>query len=273
MRAAIFNGPHSITVGQRPDPAIQEPTDAIVRVVLGCVCGSDLWYYRGESPHAVGSIGHEFIGVVEDIGSEVDGIAKGDFVVAPFVYCDMSCPHCRAGVTPHCIAGGSFGNGEIDGGQGEAVRVPLAGSSLIAVPGSLSDHSEQTLRSLLALSDVMCTGHHAAVCGRVEKGDTVAVVGDGAVGLSAVLASKRLGAERIIALSRNPVRQEVAREFGATDILAERGDDAIAAVSELTNGIGVDAALECRHRPIDDHRASHRPTRLDRWCCRCTSRR
>jgi len=245
MRAAIFYGPHSITVGERPDPAIQEPTDAIVRVVLGCVCGSDLWYYRGESPHAVGSIGHEFIGVVEDIGSEVDGIAKGDFVVAPFVYCDMSCPHCRAGVTSHCIAGGSFGNGEIDGGQGEAVRVPLAGSSLIAVPGSLSDHSEQTLRSLLALSDVMCTGHHAAVCGRVEKGDTVAVVGDGAVGLSAVLASKRLGAERIIALSRNPVRQEIAREFGATDILAERGDDAIAAVSELTNGIGVDAALEC----------------------------
>jgi len=203
MRAAIFNGPHSITVGDRPDPAIQEPTDAIVRVVLGCVCGSDLWYYRGESPHAVGSIGHEFIGVVEDIGSEVDGVAKGDFVVAPFVYCDMSCPHCRAGVTSHCIAGGSFGNGEIDGGQGEAVRVPLAGSTLVPVPGSSSGHSDQTLRSLLALSDVMRTGHHAAVCGRVAKGDT------------------------------------------ATDILAERGEDAITAVLELTNGIGVDAALEC----------------------------
>jgi threonine dehydrogenase-like Zn-dependent dehydrogenase len=245
MRAAIFNGPHSITVGERPDPAIHEPTDAIVRVVLGCVCGSDLWYYRGESPHAVGSIGHEFIGVVEDIGSEVHGVAKGDFVVAPFVYCDMSCPHCLAGVTSHCVVGGSFGNGEIDGGQGEAVRVPLAASSLVSVPGSRSDYSDQTLRSLLALSDVMCTGHYAAICGRVKKGDTVAVVGDGAVGLSAILGSKRLGAERIIALSRNPVRQQVAHEFGATDILSERGDDAIATVLELTNGIGVDAALEC----------------------------
>ena len=245
MRAAVFYGPRSIEVADRPDPVIFEPTDAIVRVVRGCVCGSDLWYYRGESPHAVGSIGHEFIGIVEDIGSEVDGIAKGELVVAPFVYCDMTCPHCLAGVTSHCLAGGSFGNGEIDGGQGEAVRVPLAGSSLIPVPGSPSDHSDETLRSLLALSDVMCTGHHAAVCGRVAKGDTVAVVGDGAVGLSAVLASKRLGAERIIALSRNPVRQQVAREFGATDILAERGDEAIAAVLELTNGIGVDAALEC----------------------------
>jgi threonine dehydrogenase-like Zn-dependent dehydrogenase len=245
VRAAVFYGPRSIEVADRPDPVIHEPTDGIVRVVLGCVCGSDLWYYRGESPHAVGSIGHEFIGIVEDIGSEVDGIAKGELVVAPFVYCDMTCPHCLAGVTSHCLAGGSFGNGEIDGGQGEAVRVPLAGSSLIPVPGSPSDHSDETLRSLLALSDVMCTGHHAAVCGRVAKGDTVAVVGDGAVGLSAVLASKRLGAERIIALSRNPVRQQVAREFGATDILAERGDEAIAAVLELTNGIGVDAALEC----------------------------
>lgn len=245
MRAAIFNGPHSITAGERPDPAVREPADAVVCVVLGCVCGSDLWYYRGESPHAAGSIGHEFIGIVEDAGSEVGGIAQGDLVVAPFVFCDMSCPHCRAGVTSHCVAGGSFGNGEIDGGQGEAVRVPLAGSSLIPVPGSPSEHSDQMLRSLLALSDVMCTGHHAAVCGLAGKGDTVAVVGDGAVGLCAVLASKRLGAERIIALSRNPVRQQVALEFGATGILAERGDDAIAAVLELTSGIGVDAALEC----------------------------
>src|ERR1700761_6621725 len=223
MRAAIFKGAGDVEAGQRPDPVIQEPTDAVVRVVLGCVCGSDLWYYRGESPHAVGSIGHEFIGIVEEIGSEVHGIAKGDLVIAPFVFCDMSCPHCVAGMTSHCVAGGSFGNGEIDGGQGEAVRVPLAASSLVPVPGPPSGHSDQTLRSLLALSDVMCTGHHAAMCARVEKGDTVAVVGDGAVGLSAVLASKRLGAERIIVLSRNPVRQKVAREFGATDILTERG--------------------------------------------------
>ena len=245
MRAAIFNGPHSITVGQRPDPVIQEPTDAIVRVVLGCVCGSDLWYYRGDSDHAVGSIGHEFIGIVEDTGSDVVGIATGDLVIAPFVYCDMSCPHCRVGMTSYCLAGGSFGNGTTDGGQGEVVRVPLAGSSLVPVPGTATEHSAQTLRSLLALSDVMCTGHHAAVCARVTKGDTVAVVGDGAVGLSAVLAAQRLGAGRIIALSGNPIRQKVALEFGATDILVERGDDATAAVLELTNGIGVDAALEC----------------------------
>ncbi|TMB91771.1 MAG: zinc-dependent alcohol dehydrogenase family protein [Chloroflexi bacterium] len=245
MRAAIFNGPKDISVGERPDPVIKEPTDAIVRVVLGCVCGSDLWYYRGESPHAHGSIGHEFIGLVEDCGSAVSGLAKGDLVVAPFVFCDMACPHCKAGATFACLHGGSFGNGEIDGGQGEAVRVPLAGSSLVKVPGFPSKHSDETLRSLLALSDVMCTGHHAAVCGRVQEGDTVAVVGDGAVGLCAVLASKRLGAERIIALSRNPARQQVAREFGATDILVERGDEAIKAVLDLTGGIGVDAALEC----------------------------
>lgn len=245
MRAAIFNGPKDITVGERPDPVINQPTEAIVRVVLGSVCGSDLWYYRGESPHAIGSIGHEFIGIVEDFGSEVTGLAKGDLVVAPFVFCDMTCGHCKAGATFACARGGSFGNGQVDGGQGEAVGVPLAGSSLVKVPASPSRHSDEILRSLVTLSDVMCTGHHAAVCGRVEKGDTVAVVGDGAVGLCAVLASKRLGAERIIALSRNPARQQVAREFGATDILTERGDDAIAAVLELTDGIGVDAALEC----------------------------
>ena len=245
MRGAIFNGPHSIGVGERPDPAITESTDAIVRVVLGCVCGSDLWYYRGETPHAIGSIGHEFIGIVEEIGAEVHGVAKGNLVVAPFVYCDGSCPNCQVGMTSHCLAGGSFGNGTTDGGQGEMVRVPLAGSSLVPVPGAPSSHSDEVLRSLLALSDVMCTGHHAAVCARVEPGDTVAVVGDGAVGLSAVLASKRLGASRIIALSRNPSRQRLAEDFGATDIVVERGDDAIAAVMELTDGIGVDAALEC----------------------------
>ena len=245
MRAAIFNGPHSIGVGERPDPAITESTDAVVRVVLGCVCGSDLWYYRGETPHAIGSIGHEFIGIVEEIGAEVHGVAKGNLVVAPFVYCDGSCPNCQVGMTSHCLAGGSFGNGTTDGGQGEMVRVPLAGSSLVPVPGAPSSHSDEVLRSLLALSDVMCTGHHAAVCARVEPGDTVAVVGDGAVGLSAVLASKRLGASRIIALSRNPSRQRLAEDFGATDIVVERGDDAIAAVMELTDGIGVNAALEC----------------------------
>ncbi|HTW98811.1 MAG TPA: alcohol dehydrogenase catalytic domain-containing protein [Acidimicrobiales bacterium] len=243
MRAAVFNGPGSIGVADRPDPVIKEPTDAIVRVVLACVCGSDLWYFRGESPHAVGSIGHEFIGVVEDVGSEVAGIAMGDLVIAPFIFSDMSCPNCQNGSTISCVQGGNFGDGVIDGGQGEAVRVPLAGSTLVAVPGS--GHSAETLRSLLSLSDVMSTGHHAAVSAGVGQGQVVAVVGDGAVGLCAVLASSRLGAERIIALSRHPERQRLASEFGATDIVEARGDDAIETAIELTGGIGVDAALEC----------------------------
>jgi len=243
MRAAIFNGPGSIDIGERPDPTIQEPTDAIVRVVLACVCGSDLWYWRGESEHAVGSIGHEFIGVVEEVGAEVKGVTVGDFVIAPFIFSDMSCPHCLNGSTLSCVQGGNFGNGEIDGGQGEAVRVPLAGTTL--VPVSDSDHSDEMLKSLLTLSDVMATGHHAAVSGGVKRGGTVAVVGDGAVGLCAVLASKRLGAERVIALSRHPERQKLALEFGATDLVEERGEPAVQAVLELTDGVGADAALEC----------------------------
>src|SRR5438309_1588106 len=243
MRAAVYKGPHSIEVAERPDPVIAASTDAVVRVVLGCVCGSDLWYYRGESPHAEGSIGHEFIGVVEDVGTEVRSVAKGDFVIAPFKYCDGTCVHCRAGLSSQCVAGGAFGDGKIDGGQGEAVRVPLAGGTLVRVPGS--GHSDETLRSLLALSDVMCTGHHAAVSAGVRSGSVVGVVGDGAVGLCGIIAALRLGATRIIALSRNPSRQELARSFGATDIIAERGEAAIAAIQELTNGVGVDAALEC----------------------------
>jgi threonine dehydrogenase-like Zn-dependent dehydrogenase len=243
MRAAIFNGPRQIEVGERPDPAITAPTDAIVRVALGCVCGSDLWYYRGESPHDLGPIGHEFIGVVTDTGSAVTALAEGDFVVAPFTYNDGTCPNCLAGWTSNCANGGSFGNHGIDGGQGEAVRVPFADATLVKVPES--GYDDATMRSLLALSDVMCTGHHAAVSGGVKPGDTVAVVGDGAVGLCATIAAKRLGAERIIALSRNPARQALAREFGATDIVAERGDAATEAIMAMTDGIGVDAALEC----------------------------
>ena len=243
MKAAIFNGPGTVEVGERPDPVVQEPTDAVVRVVLGCVCGSDLWYYRGESPHAAGSIGHEFIGIVEQTGADVHSVREGDLVVAPFIYSDMTCPHCLNGSTISCRVGGNFGNGQIDGGQGEAVRVPQANGTLVPVPGS--GHSDAVLRSLLALSDVMSTGHHAAAVAGVKEGDTVAVVGDGAVGLSAVLASRRLGAERIIALSRNPERQEIAREFGATDIIEARGEEANQAVLDLTGGIGADAALEC----------------------------
>ncbi len=242
MRAAVFNEPWSIGVAERPDPAIAEPTDAVVRVVLACVCGSDLWYYRGESPFEPGPIGHEFIGIVEDVGAEVRGVGKGDLVISPFAFSDGTCPHCRHGITTACISGGFYpANG--DGGQGDAVRVPLADGTLVVVPRS--GHSDEMLLSLLTLSDVMATGHHAAVCAEVKRGDTVAVVGDGAVGVSGVLAAKRLGAERIIALSRKPVRQELARTFGATDIVAERGQAATEDVLELTDGVGVDATLEC----------------------------
>src|SRR3954453_3083764 len=223
MRAAIFNGPQSVTVGDRRDPSIDEPTDAIVRVTHSCVCGSDLWYYRGDSEFEPGPIGHEFIGVVEELGSDVSNVRKGDFVIAPFAYQDGTCPHCQHGITTACMNGGFYPmNG--DGGQGEAVRVPLADGSLFPVPGS--GHSDEMLASLLTLSDVFPTGHHAAVCAGVKEGDTVAVVGDGAVGLSAVLAAKRLGADRIIALTRHAARQALAREFGATDVVEQRGDEA-----------------------------------------------
>jgi threonine dehydrogenase-like Zn-dependent dehydrogenase len=242
MRAALFIGPHRVEAGDRPDPVIVEPTDAIVRVVLTCVCGSDLWYYRGDSPFPPGPIGHEFIGVVEDVGAEVRDVKAGELVIAPFAFSDGTCPHCRHGITSACVAGGFYPmNG--DGGQGEAVRVPLADGSLVPVPGT--GHSDEMLASLLTLSDVMSTGHHAAVCAGVRAGSTVAVVGDGAVGLSGVLAARRLGAGRIIALSRNPARQELARGFGATDLVEQRGEQATEAVLELTGGIGVDAALEC----------------------------
>ena len=243
MRAALFAGPRSIQVGERPDPVVGAPTDAVVRVVLGCVCGSDLWYYRGESPHDLGPIGHEFIGLVEQVGPAVHMIGNGDLVIAPFTFNDGTCPNCRAGWTANCVAGGAFGNRGIDGGQGEAVRVPFADATLVRVPGV--DHPDETMRSLLTLSDVMCTGHHVAVSAGVRSGSVVAVVGDGAVGLCAVIAARRLGADRVVALSRNPARQKLARSFGATDIIAERGDAAIEAVHQLTGGIGVDAALEC----------------------------
>ena len=243
MKAALFEGKGKITLGERPDPSIQAPTDAVVRVVMGCVCGSDLWYYRGINPHKVGSIGHEFIGVVEAVGADIVHLQPGDFVVAPFTYCDGTCANCRAGYTSQCVHGGSFGNGDIDGGQGEFVRVPLADATLVKVPSS--EYSEDTLASLLALSDVMCTGYHAAVSADVTIGDTVAIIGDGAVGLCAVIAARLKGAERIIALSHHPTRQQLATAFGATDIVDARGDAAVATVLQLTHGVGVDAALEC----------------------------
>ena len=246
MKAAIFKGKDTIEVGTRPEPRIEDPTDAVVRVVRGCVCGSDLWYYRGINAHKVGSIGHEYIGVIETVGPQVRDLAVGDFVIAPFTYSDGTCPACQAGYQSNCLHGGAFGNGDTDGGQGEKVRSPFADATLVKVPNPPQGRfTDAQLASFTALSDVACTGYHAAVSAGVKAGDTVAVVGDGAVGLSAVMGARKLGATRIIALSRNPARQAVAKEFGATDIVEERGDDAVQAVLRLTDGGGVDAALEC----------------------------
>jgi alcohol dehydrogenase len=245
MKAAIFKGKGAIAVEERPKPTINNPTDAIVRVVLACVCGSDLWYYRGESDHLVGSIGHEFIGVVDEIGTDVSTVAVGNFVIAPFAWSDGVCKNCEAGFHTACIHGGFFGGGtEGDGGQAEFVRVPQADGTLVAVPDA--DFSDKTMASLLALTDVMSTGYHAAVSADVQPGDTVAVVGDGAVGLSGVLSASMLGAERIIVLgSTHEDRHRLAREWGATDIISVRGDDAIRAVHDLTDGYGASAVLEC----------------------------
>ncbi len=244
MKAAIFKGTGIIAVENVPKPVITEQTDAIIRVVRACVCGSDLWYYRGLAQHNEGTIGHECIGVVEETGMAVTDITKGDFVIVPFAFSDGTCPNCQNGFQTACVHGGYFGGGTgDDGGQAEFVRVPQADGTLVVVPQG--DYSDEMLASLLALSDVMGTGYHAAVSAGVKAGDTVVVVGDGAVGLSGVLSAQLLGAKRIIALSRNPSRQALAKEFGATDILAERGNTAIERIMELTDGIGADAVLEC----------------------------
>ena len=265
MRAAIFHEPRRIEAGDRPDASLQEPTDAIVRVVLACVCGSDLWYYRGDSPFEPGPIGHEFVGVVEEVGAEVGSLSEGDLVISPFAFSDGTCPNCQHGITTACMNGGFFPmNG--DGGQGEAVRVPLAASTLVTVPGS--GHSDEMMRSLLSLSDVMGTGHHAAVCAGVEAGQTVAVVGDGAVGLSGVLAAKRLGAERIIALSRHADRQELAKKFGATDIVAERGED----MREVVDSQSAFCSLKYFSAPGAAGRAGlWRPSRLISLAAACAA--
>jgi alcohol dehydrogenase len=245
VKTAIFNGKGDIAVEERPKPAVNEPTDAIVRVVLACVCGSDLWFYRGISDLPHGSVGHEFIGVVDDIGDDVHDLAVGDFVISPFSWSDGTCKNCEAGFHTACVHGGFFGQGgEGDGGQAEFVRVPHADGTLVKVEGS--DFSEETLASLLALSDVMATGYHAAVSAGVKVRDTVAVVGDGAVGLSGVLSATMLGAERIIVLgSRTESRHALAREWGATDIITDRGEAAVKALQDLTDGYGADAVLEC----------------------------
>ncbi len=247
MRSTMIHAPGDVRIENVPDPAISAPTDAIVRIVRTCVCGSDLWAYRGtepvDQPHP---IGHEFIGVVEESGPE-SSIKPGTFVISPFTDSDGTCQHCTNGIFTSCVQGGFWGGlnraGEqLGGAQSEYIRVPFADGTLVA----LDDHPDDAmLPSLLTLSDVMGTGHHAALMANVRPGASVVVVGDGAVGLCGVLAAKRLGAERIIAMSRHESRQQLAREFGATDVVAERGKEGVARVKELLGGSGADCALEC----------------------------
>ncbi|MGC4948152.1 zinc-dependent alcohol dehydrogenase family protein [Streptomyces sp. DT224] len=244
MRATVIHAPHDIRVEEVPDPVIQQPTDVVLRVLRACICGSDLWAYRGESARQPGQrIGHEFLGIVEEAGPEVRGFSAGDLVVAPFVWSDGRCAYCAEGLTTSCPQGGFWGSVGSDGGQGEAVRVPFADGTLVALPAAAAS-DDRLLTGLLALSDVLGTGHHAAVGAGVRAGSTVAVVGDGAVGLCGVMAAKRLGAERIIALGRHPARTDIARDFGATDVVAERGDAAVAAVRELLGGEGAHCVIE-----------------------------
>lgn len=249
MRATLLHGAGDIRVSTVPDPSLRDPRDALVRVTHSCICGSDLWPYRSAPEAAEGRrIGHEFLGVVEEVGADVTKFAPGDQVIAPFMYSDGTCTHCRNGWPTSCISGGNWGGDDtfgrlVDGGQGEYVRVPLADGTLVAVP---ADTDPGLAPALLALSDVMGTGHHAAVMARVRPGSTVAVVGDGAVGLCAVLAARRLGASRIIALSRHDDRWRLAEHFGATDRVSERDSvEAAAQVRDMTAGVGVDSALEC----------------------------
>src|SRR5436190_5592216 len=243
MQATVMYGAHDVRVEQVPDARLVETTDALVRVTRACICGSDLWPYNAMPPSAVGNrMGHEFIGIVEDLGTAVQTVKKGDLVVAPFAWSDGTCEFCRRGLQTSCLHGGWWGGTELDGGQGEAVRIPQADGTLVVLPVG-PDHA--LMPSLLTLSDVMGTGHHAALAARVGPGKITAVVGDGAVGLCGVIAARRLGAEQIIMLGRHPDRIALAREFGATDVVSERGDEAVARVRDLTNGFGVHSVLEC----------------------------
>jgi alcohol dehydrogenase len=243
VRATIYHGPGDVRVEDVPDAAIREPTDAVVRVTRAGICGSDLWFFRGQSLiYKPGyRVGHEFLGVVEDIGSAVRAFRKGDLVVAPDAYSDGTCEFCLDGLHSSCLHGGVWAR-EGDGGQGEAVRVPQADGTLVRLPDAIVE-DDARLRSALLLTDVMATGHHAAVCAQVEPGSTVVVVGDGAVGLCAVLAARRLGAERVIAVGHHERRLAVAEDFGATDLVDSAEPDAAERVLELTRG-GAPSVLE-----------------------------
>src|SRR5690349_17358030 len=243
MRATVMFGAGDVRIENVPDPRLVEPTDAVVQITRACICGSDLWPYKAMEQSERGRVmGHEAIGVVEAIGADVHNIKRGELVVMPFAYSDGSCEFCHEGLNTSCVHGGFFGNEEVPGAQAEAVRVPQADGTLYVLGVARDD---ALMPSLLALSDVMGTGHHAALTARVGPGKAVAVVGDGAVGLCGVIAAKRLGAEQIILLGRHPDRIALARAFGATDVVSERGAGAVEQVRALTGGHGAHSVLEC----------------------------
>jgi len=242
MRATVMYEAGDVRVEDVPDAGLIDSTDALVRVTRAAICGSDLWPYKSMPRDAEGRrMGHEFIGVIDAVGADVETLDVGDLVVSPFLWSDGSCVFCQEGLPSSCLHGGRYGWGDVDGGQGEAVRVPQADGTLVVLPVGADD---ALMPSLLTLTDVMGTGHHAAVAAKVGHGKTVAVVGDGAVGLCGVIASKRLGAEQIILLGSNPERTALGQEFGATDIVTERGEEAVERVRELTDD-GAHSVLEC----------------------------
>jgi threonine dehydrogenase-like Zn-dependent dehydrogenase len=241
MRAAVFEGPGNIRIQQVPDPEVELPTDAVVRVTAAGICGSDLWSYRGYGQRIPGSrIGHEFVGIVADVGAEVRTVRPGDLVIAPFTWSDGTCEYCLHGLQTSCVDGGVWAEPGHDGAQGEAVRVPHADGTLVVVPPALGDADAA---QLLPLCDVLPTGHHAARCAGVRYGQTVAIVGDGAVGLCAVIAARRLGADGIVVIGHHEERLELARRLGATDVVRGRGDEAVERTISLTGG--AHAVLEC----------------------------
>jgi threonine dehydrogenase-like Zn-dependent dehydrogenase len=243
MRATVMYRAGDVRIEEIPDATIVNPTDAVIRITRACICGSDLWPYNELEPTDAGRrMGHEAIGVVESIGADVRTLKRGDLVVMPFAYSDGTCMFCDDGLQTSCIHGGFFGTGEVGGAQAEALRIPQADGTLFVLPLGADD---ALMPGLLTLSDVMGTGHHAARMARVDRGKKVAVVGDGAVGLCGVIAAKRLGAEQIIILGRHPDRIALAKAFGATDVVSERGEGAVERVRALTGGYGAHSVLEC----------------------------
>ncbi|MFI9170217.1 zinc-dependent alcohol dehydrogenase family protein [Streptomyces lincolnensis] len=239
MRGVVMYKAGDVRVEDRDDPKIIEPTDAVIRLTATCICGSDLWPYRGVEPADHTNMGHEYAGVVEEVGSDVKNVKVGDFVVGSFVISDNTCEICRSGYQSGCVHREFVA--QAVGTQAERARIPHADGTLVATPGQ---PAPELIPSLLAASDVLGTGWYGAVAAEAGPGRTVAVVGDGAVGLMAVLAAKQLGAERIIAMSRHPERQELARFYGATDIVEERGDAGVAKIKELTDGLGAHSVVE-----------------------------